>query len=204
VIPPGMGDNQGMRLAGCLVALGLCACGSSSNGTTQAGGDAGGDVNADSGVMDGGGHDAPFAADAPQTDAPSPAPDGGAGVAFCESTYGVLKSAFEGCCPSGDTTTNDYIFIDAIMGVVLQTCEQELASAIARGRVQFDAAAAQTCEASFDQTAAQGECWPQIDPNQAGGPIFGASACSGKCGCSRCRCSCSRARSICAMPPART
>jgi hypothetical protein len=168
-----------MRLAGCLFALGLVACGSSSNGTTQAGGDAGSDVNLDSSVADGGGGDSAPAADGPSIDAPSPAPDGGAGVAFCDATYGVRKAAFEGCCASGDVTTNDYIFIDAIFRIVLQACEDELSSAIARGRVRFDDTAAQTCEASFNQAAGQGECWPQIDTNQPGEPVFGASACSG-------------------------
>lgn len=168
-----------MRLAKCIVALGLVACGSSSNGSRPSGWDAGADGNVDSGTTDGGARDAATAADAPPADAPASFPDGGAGVAFCDATYGVLRTAFEGCCPSGDTTTNDYIFIDAIMGAVLQTCEGELSSAIGRGRVRFDAAAAQTCEASFRQTVAQGECWPQIDMNQPAAPVFSASACAG-------------------------
>jgi hypothetical protein len=169
-----------MRHVACGLALALLACGSSSAGTVPPGSDAGGDAAGDSGVTpDAGGHDAAPSADASQGDAPVPSPDGGAGVAFCDATYGVEKAAFEGCCASGDRTTDDYIFIDAVFGVVLQTCESELASAIARGRVRFDPNAAQACEASFQQTVAQGECWPQIDTNAPGKPTFGASACSG-------------------------
>lgn len=168
-----------MRLAACCLSLGLLACGSNSGGNTPQSQDAGGDASVESGVHDGGGRDAGPSADGPPGDAPLPAPDGGAGVAFCDGTYGVLKAGFEGCCPSGDTTTNDYIFIDTIFGIVLQTCEDELSSAIARGRVRFDTTAAQACEASFQQTVGQGECWPQIDTNAPGKPIFAANACAG-------------------------
>lgn len=168
-----------MRLAACALSLGLLACGSGSSGSAQGGWDAGPDTSADAAVIDGGARDGVSTVDGPQGDAPSSIPDGGAGVAFCDATYGVLKAGFEGCCASGDRTTNDYIFIDTIFGIVLQTCESELASAIARGRVRFDANAAQACEASFRQTVAQGECWPQIDTNAPGKPVFAASACSG-------------------------
>jgi hypothetical protein len=169
-----------MRLAACGLALGLLACGGGSSGNSQAGGDAGGETGGvESGTPDAGGHDAVTSTDGPTPDAPATAPDGGAGVAFCDATYGVLKTGFEGCCASGDTTTNDYIFIDAIFRIILQACENELASAISRGRVRFDSGAAQSCEASFRQTVAQGECWPQIDTNHPGSPVFGASACTG-------------------------
>jgi hypothetical protein len=168
-----------MRLVACGLALGLLACSSGSSGNSQGVLDAGSDTGiVESGTRDGGGNDAVSSADGPAVDAPSAA-DGGAGVAFCDATYGVRKTGFEGCCASGDTTTNDYIFIDAIFRIILQACESELASAIARGRVRFDSNAAQTCEASFRQTVSQGVCWPQIDTNQPGGPVFGANACTG-------------------------
>jgi len=168
-----------MRLAACGLALGLLACGSGSSGGSQPGPDAGSDTGiVESGTRDGAGQDSPSSADGPSNDAPS-ASDGGAGVAFCDATYGARKTAFEGCCPSGDTTTNDYIFVDAVLGIILQACESYLSNAIEHGRVRFDANAAQACEASFRQTISQGVCWPQIDTNQPGGPTFGASACTG-------------------------
>ena len=105
--------------------------------------------------------------------------DGGAGVALCDATYGALRVAFEGCCTSGDTTTNQYKFIDAIYVALTQDCEARLSSAIAKGRVSFDPAAAQACVASFQQKIAAGVCWGNIDTNQAEPPAYGSSACSG-------------------------
>ena len=105
--------------------------------------------------------------------------DGGEGVAFCDATYGALRVAFEGCCTSGDTTTNQYKFIDAIYVALTQTCESQLASALSRGRVTFDAAAAATCEQAFQQTIAAGVCWGNIDTNQPGPPEYASPSCAG-------------------------
>lgn len=167
-----------MRVAACAaLCLGLLACGSSSSGNGQAGSDAGTEAAVESGVLDGGGRDVVSTGDGPSGETSTP--DGGDGAAFCDATYGVVKAGFEGCCASGDTTTDDYVFIDTIFGIVLKACEDDLTSAIERGRVRYDASAAQACEASFRQTVSQGECWPQIDTNGPGKPIFGASACTG-------------------------
>ena len=117
--------------------------------------------------------------DAPDVPDVTAAVDAGAGVSFCDATYGELRVAFEGCCPSGDTTTNQYKFIDAIYAAVTTDCENALSSALAKGRVSFDVNAAAACEASFQQRVAQGNCWGNIDTNQPGAPIFGASACAG-------------------------
>ena len=105
--------------------------------------------------------------------------DGGAGVAFCDQTYGALRVAFEGCCTSGDTTTNQYKFIDAIYVALTQDCEARLSSAIAKGRVTFDPTAAKTCVASFQQIIAAGVCWGNIETNQPGPAEYGSSACTG-------------------------
>ncbi len=105
--------------------------------------------------------------------------DGGAGVAFCDQTYGALRVAFEGCCTSGDTTTDQYKFIDAIYVALTGDCEARLSSAIAKGRVTFDPAAAAACVTSFQQTIAGGVCWGNIDTNQPGGAEYGSSACTG-------------------------
>jgi hypothetical protein len=99
-------------------------------------------------------------------------------VAFCDATYGELRIAFEGCCTSGDTTTNEYKFVDAIYAALTKDCESALSSAVARGRVTFDPTAAAACEAAFQQRIAQGNCWGNVDTNQPGPPIFGSSACS--------------------------
>jgi hypothetical protein len=105
--------------------------------------------------------------------------DGGAGVAFCDQTYGAVRVAFEGCCTSGDTTTNQYKFIDAIYVALTQDCEARLSSAIANGRVTFDSTAAQTCVTSFQQIIAAGVCWGNISTNQPGPAEYGSSACTG-------------------------
>jgi hypothetical protein len=105
--------------------------------------------------------------------------DGGAGVAFCDATYGALRVAFEGCCTSGDTTTDQYKFIDAIYVALTQTCEKQLASAIGGGRVTFDPTAAAACEQAFQQTVAAGVCWGNIDTNQPGPPQYALPACAG-------------------------
>ncbi|HEY3820718.1 MAG TPA: Dickkopf N-terminal cysteine-rich domain-containing protein [Polyangiaceae bacterium] len=116
------------------------------------------------------------AVDAPGAEAA--AVDGGAGVAFCDQTYGAVRVAFEGCCTSGDTTTDQYKFIDAIYAALTSDCEARLSSAIAKGRVTFDPVAAQACVASFQQTIAAGVCWGNIDTNQSGPAEYGSSACS--------------------------
>ncbi|HEY5241141.1 MAG TPA: hypothetical protein VIJ22_06745, partial [Polyangiaceae bacterium] len=105
--------------------------------------------------------------------------DGGAGVAFCDQTYGALRVAFEGCCTSGDTTTDQYKFIDAIYVALTGDCEARLSSAIAKGRVTFDPTAAAACVTSFQQTIAGGVCWGNIDTNQPGAAEYGSSACTG-------------------------
>lgn len=105
--------------------------------------------------------------------------DGGAGVAFCDQTYGALRIAFEGCCTTGDTLTDQYKFIDAIYVALTQDCEARLASAIAKGRVSFDTTAAQACVASFQQIIAAGVCWGNIDTNQPAPAEYASSACSG-------------------------
>jgi len=105
--------------------------------------------------------------------------DGGAGVALCDQTYGAIRVAFEGCCTSGDTTTDQYKFIDAIYVALTQDCEARLSSAIAKGRVTFDPGAAQACVTSFQQIIAAGVCWGNIDTNQPGPAEYGSSACSG-------------------------
>ncbi len=120
----------------------------------------------------------PIPADGGPAEASVPA-EAGAGVAFCDATYGELRVAFEGCCSSADTSQNDYKFIDAIYAAVTTDCENAVSSAIAKGRVTFDATGAGACVAAFQQRVSQGNCWGQIDLNQPGPPIFGASACQG-------------------------
>jgi hypothetical protein len=117
------------------------------------------------------------ALDAPVAEAA--AVDGGAGVAFCDQTYGELRVAFEGCCNSGDTMTSQYKFIDAIYVALTQDCEARLSSAITKGRVTFDPTAAAACVASFQQIIAAGVCWGNIDTNQPSPPEYGSSACTG-------------------------
>ena len=115
-------------------------------------------------------------------DAPPPEAgtvDGGAGVAFCDQTYGALRVAFEGCCTSGDVTTDQYKFIDAIYVALTGDCESRLSSAIAKGRVTFDPTAAQACVTSFQQIIAAGVCWGNIDTNQPGAAEYASSACTG-------------------------
>jgi len=172
-----------MRVSIAVVALGvstgmtaLAAC--STVGTTPL--PEGTDASIEAAVDAGGGDVAPDTG--PTPDAPSTetaAVDGGAGVAFCDATYGAVRVAFEGCCTSGDTTTNEYKFIDAIYAILTQDCESRLSSAIANGRVTFDPTAAQACVTSFQQTIAAGVCWGNIDTNQAGPPEYGSSACTG-------------------------
>jgi len=154
----------------------LCGCSNSGNAV-------GGDASADGSVsIDGGPGDAmPRDDAAPDGGAgeASVAVDAGAGVAFCEASYGELRVAFEGCCNSGDTSQNDYKFIDAIYAAVTTDCENAVSSAITKGRVTFDATAAAACVGAFQQQVDQGNCWGQVDTNQPGPPIFGSSACQG-------------------------
>jgi hypothetical protein len=105
--------------------------------------------------------------------------DGGAGVAFCDATYGSLRTAFDGCCASGDKLTDQFKFIDAIYAAITKDCESAVSGAIAHGRVAFDPTAAAACVSAFQQRIAAGNCWNQVDTNQPGPPVFGASACTG-------------------------
>jgi hypothetical protein len=141
-----------------------------------------GDASTDATLADGAAHDGALADASSDGGAPhdgAGAADSGAGAAFCDATYGELRVAFEGCCTSGDTTTAQYKFIDAIYAALTKDCESALSSAIAKGRVTFDSTAAAACVAAFQQRIAQGNCWGDVDTNQPGPPIFGSSACSG-------------------------
>jgi hypothetical protein len=156
-------------------AVAVAACNSAGTAPVP-GEDASVEASPEAGVFDvlsaeGSTHDAPAAETA--------AVDGGAGVAFCDETYGALRVAFEGCCTSGDTTTDQYKFIDAIYVALTQDCESRLSSAIAKGRVAFDTTAAAACVTSFQQTIAAGVCWGNISTNQPGPPEYGSSACTG-------------------------
>ena len=164
-------------LTSCIAGV-LVAC--NAGGSLAGGPDASTDgLFATDGTLDGapgdagvqGSDDGGDAADAAAVDAAT-------GVAFCDATYGGLRVAFEGCCTSGDTTTAQYQFIDAIYAALTKDCESALANAIARGRVTFDTTAAAACEASFQQRIGQGNCWGNVDTNQPAPPIFGSSACS--------------------------
>jgi hypothetical protein len=161
---------------GAGVALAVASC-SSASPSPSAGLDASADGNVDATDHDSAPADS--AASDSSTAEGSSSIDGGAGTAFCAATWGELQAAFEGCCPSGDVTTNDYKFIDAIYSAIVQHCGQAVSSAIQRGRVTFDPAAAQTCEASILAQVAGGWCWPQVDTNQASPPLYATSACSG-------------------------
>jgi hypothetical protein len=155
-------------------ALGLAACGDDTE--AQAGGT---DGSVEATVETGAGDGAPV--DASTSDGPTPEAspvDGGAGVAFCDDTYGALRVAFEGCCTSGDVLTNQYKFIDAIYVALTQDCEARVSAAIDHGRVAFDPTAAQACVASIQQVIADGVCWGNISTNQPGPPPYGSSACS--------------------------
>jgi len=151
-------------------------------GCSSDGNVAGADASADGSMpIDGGPGDA-----TPVEATPDAAPqeasvhvEAGAGVAFCDATYGELRITFEGCCNSSDTSQNDYKFIDAIYAAITTDCENAVSSAIAKGRVAFDTTAAAACEAAFQQRVDQGNCWGVIDTNQPGPPIFGSSACQG-------------------------
>src|SRR5580698_6033684 len=154
-------------------ALGLVACGDD-NGVAALGTDASPDTTVEAGAFD------VLTGDVSQESSPEAGTvDGGAGVAFCDQTYGALRIAFEGCCTTGDTLTDQYKFIDAIYVALTQDCEARLSSAIAKGRVTFDPTAAQACVTSFQQTIAAGVCWGNISTNQPAAPPYGSSACSG-------------------------
>ena len=164
-----------MRLsipAGAVLVLAACGGGSPQ---AQVATDASPDATVDAAPGDAAPHDA--SAEAPQ-EASSPV-DAGAGGTFCAATWGAQQNAFHGCCASGDITTNDYKFIDAIFTVVVKDCSDALSSAIRRGRIAFDASAAASCEAAIRTKIAGGECWPNIDTNQSGPPMFSSAACSG-------------------------
>jgi hypothetical protein len=154
-------------------ALGLVACGDD-NGVAALGTDASPDTTVEAGAFD------VLTGDVSQESSPEAGTvDGGAGVAFCDQTYGALRIAFEGCCTTGDTLTDQYKFIDAIYVALTQDCEARLSSAIAKGRVTFDPTAAQSCVASYQQIIAAGVCWGNISTNQPAAPPYGSSACSG-------------------------
>lgn len=159
-----------------VAAVGV-SCGGGSNGGQPGGQDASVDGTSagEGGAHEGGAMDAPSDAGPTETGATV---DGGAGVAFCDATYGALRAAFDGCCTSGDKTTDPFKFIDAIYSVLTQHCEDSVSSAIAKGRVTFDATAAAACEAEYQQRIAGGNCWLDVDLNQAGPPPFASAACT--------------------------
>ncbi|HEY8041213.1 MAG TPA: hypothetical protein VIF15_15510 [Polyangiaceae bacterium] len=161
--------------AGCAVALGACGSGDTGGGPGSDGGsEAGVDATAD-GTTEGAAADT--GADATGTPEGS-VDDGGAGAAFCVATYGALRTAFDGCCTAADKTTQPYQLIDGFLQLAIQTCEKQMSSAIARGRVTFDFNAAQSCEGALQGFIAGGVCWNAIDTNQSGKGIFSSSPCN--------------------------
>jgi hypothetical protein len=69
----------------------------------------------------------------------------GQGTAYCQNTYGKLVAWFPACCSPDDQQTTEYKLGVGIFAAATSTCGPDLEGSIAKGRLEYDAVAAQTC-----------------------------------------------------------
>lgn len=108
----------------------------------------------------------------------SNAPDAGAAASFCNATDGYATTAFEACCTSADKSAQEYQFVDGVLRYGTQLCGQQLSASIAKGRITFDASAAQSCASAVQQAIGPKLCWDKILTNRSGRSLFSSPPCS--------------------------